>query len=79
MDTKKLCKALSLSWTTVEKIFICDPNFSKMRVGKEWVFNRQEVQDYIDKWSAEFKQREIKGYAISFIKKYLGRKGVPNT
>ena len=51
MDTKQLCKMLSLSWPTVEKLFIRDPNFPKMRIGSKWLFNRKEVEAYIDHWS----------------------------
>lgn len=53
MDTKQLCKMLSLSWPTVEKIFLSDPNFPSIRVGKKWLFNRKQVQEYIDRWSVE--------------------------
>jgi excisionase family DNA binding protein len=57
MDTKQLCKMLSLSWPTVEKLFLRDPNFPSMRVGKKWLFNRNQVQDYINRWSIEIKQK----------------------
>lgn len=53
MDTKQLCKMLSLSWPTVEKQFLSDPNFPSIRIGKKWVFNRKQVQEYIDHWSIE--------------------------
>lgn len=56
MDTKQLCKMLSLSWPTVEKLFLSDPNFPSIRIGKKWVFNRKQVQDYIDSWSIEKKK-----------------------
>lgn len=56
MDTKQLCKMLSLSWPTVEKLFLSDPNFPSTRIGKKWVFNRKQVQDYIDSWSIEKKK-----------------------
>jgi hypothetical protein len=56
MDTKQLCKMLSLSWPTVEKLFLSDPDFPSIRIGKKWVFNRKQVQDYIDRWSIEKKQ-----------------------
>ncbi|MEH7340860.1 helix-turn-helix domain-containing protein [Priestia megaterium] len=56
MDTKQLCKVLSLSWPTVEKLFLSDPNFPSMRIGKKWLFNRKQVQDYIDHWSIEKKK-----------------------
>jgi excisionase family DNA binding protein len=56
MDTKQLCKMLSLSWPTVEKLFLSDPNFPSIRVGKKWVFNRKHVQEYIDRWSIEIRK-----------------------
>jgi excisionase family DNA binding protein len=56
MDTKQLCKMLSLSWPTVEKIFLSDPNFPSMRVGKKWLFNRKLVQDYVDRWAIGVKR-----------------------
>ncbi|WP_042454618.1 MerR family transcriptional regulator [Neobacillus dielmonensis] len=56
MDTKQLCKMLSLSWPTIEKLFLSDPNFPSIRIGKKWVFNRKQVQDYIDLWSIEKKK-----------------------
>jgi hypothetical protein len=57
MDSKQLCKMLSLSWPTVEKTFLSDPNFPSIRLGSKWLFNRYEVQDYINRWSIEIKQR----------------------
>ncbi|WP_110926840.1 helix-turn-helix domain-containing protein [Bacillus massiliglaciei] len=53
MDTKQLCKMLSLSWPTVQKLFISDPNFPKFRVGAKWLFHRKQVEAYIDRWSSE--------------------------
>ncbi|MEC3814159.1 DNA-binding protein [Bacillus safensis] len=53
MDSKQLCKTLNLSWPTVEKLFLNDPNFPKIRVGKKWIFNREEVQKYINLWFIE--------------------------
>ncbi|RHW31507.1 DNA-binding protein [Neobacillus notoginsengisoli] len=57
LDSKKLCQMLSLSWPTIEKTFLSDPNFPKMRVGTKWMFNRNEVQAYIDRWSADKRKR----------------------
>lgn len=54
MDSKQLCKMLSLSWPTVEKIFISDPNFPKMKVGTKWLFHRGQVQSYINQWSDQY-------------------------
>lgn len=57
MDSKQLCKMLTLSWPTIEKLFLNDPNFPKIRVGKKWVFNRREVQVYIDRWSVRIREQ----------------------
>lgn len=57
MDSKQLCKMLSLSWPTVEKIFLSDPNFPSIRIGSKWLFNRNEVQAYINQWSQDVKRR----------------------
>jgi hypothetical protein len=56
MDAKQLCKFLSLSWPTVEKVFLCDSNFPSIRIGKKWQFNRKQVQEYIDRWSIEIRK-----------------------
>lgn len=57
MDSKQLCKMLNLSWPTIEKLFLSDPKFPKIRVGKKWIFNRKEVQTYIDCWSENIQQK----------------------
>jgi hypothetical protein len=51
MDSKQLRKMLNLSWPTIEKVFLSDPNFPKMRIGTKWLFNRQQVKEYVDRWS----------------------------
>lgn len=55
MDSKQLCKMLSLSYPTVEKTFLRNPKFPKIRVGSKWLFNRKEVQEFIDRWSIDNK------------------------
>lgn len=57
MNSKQLCKMLNLSWPTIEKLFLRDPNFPSIRVGKKWVFNRKEVQEYIDSWFVEIREQ----------------------
>lgn len=57
MDSKQLCKMLNLSWPTIEKLFLNDPNFPSIRVGKKWLFNRREVQEYIDHWSEYIREQ----------------------
>lgn len=57
MDSKQLCTTLSLSWPTIEKLFLHDPRFPSIRIGKKWVFNRKEVQEYIDSWSGGIREQ----------------------
>lgn len=57
IDTKELCKLLSLSRPTVEKLFIYNPDFPSIRVGKKWLFNRQEVKEYINRWSIDVRKK----------------------
>lgn len=57
MDSKQLCKMLSLSWPTVEKLFLYDPNFPSIRIGKKWVFSRKAVQEYIDRWCSDVREK----------------------
>lgn len=57
MDSKQLCKMLNLSWPTVEKVFISDPHFPSIRIGKKWAFNRREVADYLDRWCVDVRKK----------------------
>jgi excisionase family DNA binding protein len=56
IDVKELCKMLSLSRPTVEKLFLYNPDFPKIRVGKKWLFNRKEVEAYIKQWSINIRK-----------------------
>lgn len=57
MNSKQLCKMLSLSWPTVEKVFLSNPDFPSIRIGSKWLFNRNEVQSYVNKWSLEMRKK----------------------
>lgn len=57
MDSKQLCKMLSLSWPTIERLFLGDPHFPSIRIGSKWLFNRKEVEAYIDCWSVQVKEK----------------------
>ncbi|MCR8978654.1 helix-turn-helix domain-containing protein [Brevibacillus laterosporus] len=57
MDMKELCKMLSLSRPTVEKLFIYNPDFPSMRVDKKWLFPRKEVETYIKRWSIDVRKK----------------------
>ncbi|KKB33791.1 MerR family transcriptional regulator [Bacillus thermotolerans] len=58
MNSKQLCKFLNLSWPTIQQTFLIDPSFPSIRLGSKWLFNRKEVQEYIDYWSSEVKRKE---------------------
>jgi excisionase family DNA binding protein len=55
IDTNELCRLLSLSRPTVEKLFIYNEAFPSVRIGKKWLFKRNEVEAYINKWFKENK------------------------
>lgn len=56
MTTKELRQTLNLSWPTIEKLFLADPNFPSIRMGSKWLFNRRAVQEYIDRWFMDIKE-----------------------
>lgn len=51
IDMKELCRLLSLSRPTVDMVFMSDPNFPRIRVGKKLLFNRKAIEKYIDEWT----------------------------
>jgi predicted DNA-binding transcriptional regulator AlpA len=57
IDTKELCKMLSLSRPTVEKLFICKPDFPVIRIGKKLLYNRKEIEVYIDEWGKNIRKK----------------------
>ncbi|MFA9559857.1 helix-turn-helix domain-containing protein [Evansella sp. AB-rgal1] len=63
MDMKELCKMLSLSRPTVEKLFIYNSDFPSLRVGKKWLFPRKDVEEYIKRWSIDVRK---KGGSVDF-------------
>ncbi|MFP5114825.1 helix-turn-helix domain-containing protein [Bacillaceae bacterium C204] len=57
IDVKELCRMLSISRPTCEKLFIFNPKFPAMRVGKKWLFHRREVEEYIQKWAIDVRKK----------------------
>ena len=57
LDSKELCKILNLSWPTIEKLFLQDPNFPSIRIGKKWLFIREKVKEYIHQWSDSIRDK----------------------
>lgn len=53
MDSKQLRKMLNLSWPTIEKVFLRDPNFPRLKIGVKHLFPRKEVEKYIERWSSQ--------------------------
>lgn len=56
-DTKELCKMLSLSRPTVDKVFLKNPDFPTIRVGKKWLFNRKEVEEFMKEWTKDVRKK----------------------
>lgn len=57
IDAKELCRMLSLSRPTVEKLFISEPDFPVLRYGKKLLFNRKEIEIYINEWSKNVRKK----------------------
>jgi hypothetical protein len=55
MDSKQLRKMLNLSWPTIQKVFLRDPNFPCLKIGVKHLFPRKEVERYIERWASEMK------------------------
>lgn len=56
---KELCRLLNLSYPTIEKVFMSDPKFRDLciRIGTRVLFNRKEVEKYINTWSVNNRGR----------------------
>ncbi|MBE1557008.1 DNA-binding protein [Sporosarcina limicola] len=50
MDSKQLTTYLNMSWPTVVKHFLYEEEFGAIRLGSKWLFNRKEVDKYMDKF-----------------------------
>lgn len=55
MNSKQLCEYLNMSWNTIVDSFLYDDEFPSLKVGTKWLFNRKEVQKYMEKYYDEVK------------------------
>ncbi|MEK3889637.1 helix-turn-helix domain-containing protein [Bacillus sp. FSL K6-3431] len=55
MNSKQLCEYLNMSWNTIVDSFLYDEEFPSLKVGTKWLFNRKEVQKYMEKYYDEVK------------------------
>lgn len=55
MNSKQLCEYLNMSWNTIVESFLYDEEFPSLKVGTKWLFNRKEVQKYMEKYYDEVK------------------------
>ena len=53
MNSKQLSAYLNLSWNTIVENFLYDEDFPCLRAGSKWLFNRKEVQEYMDNYYEE--------------------------
>lgn len=55
MDARQLEKYLSLSWPTISKVFLSDPDFPTLKKGKCYMFHNKDVDRYLDRYYEELK------------------------
>ena len=53
MNSKQLATYLNLSWNTIADIFLYDDEFPSLRAGSKWLFNKKEVQAFMNKYYDE--------------------------
>ncbi|MCM3676906.1 helix-turn-helix domain-containing protein [Peribacillus simplex] len=53
MDSKQLATYLNMSWNTIVSHLLYDEKFPKVRLGSKWLFNRKEVQEFMEKYYLE--------------------------
>ncbi|MCU6603921.1 helix-turn-helix domain-containing protein [Peribacillus frigoritolerans] len=53
MDSKQLATYLNMSWNTIVSHLLYDEKFPKLRLGSKWLFNRKEVQEFMEKYYLE--------------------------
>jgi excisionase family DNA binding protein len=50
MNSKQLSAYLNMSWNTIVEHLLYDKEFPSIRLGSKWLFNRKEVERYMDKY-----------------------------
>lgn len=49
MNSKQLQKYLNMSWSSIEKLFLHDPDFGAVRLGSRWLFHKETVITYMQR------------------------------
>jgi len=68
MDSKQLTAYLNMSWPTVVKHFLYEEEFGAIRLGSKWLFNRKQVEKYMDKFYTAV--RESGGDIQKYVNKF---------
>lgn len=55
LNTKQLEEYLGMSWPTITKVFLGDPDFPVLRKGKHYIFHKKELDKYLDEYCEEVK------------------------
>ncbi|CDQ41531.1 helix-turn-helix domain-containing protein [Virgibacillus salexigens] len=50
MNSKQLSAYLNMSWNTIVENLLYEDNFPSIRLGSKWLFNRKEVEAYMEKY-----------------------------
>ncbi|PAL05263.1 helix-turn-helix domain-containing protein [Peribacillus simplex] len=53
MNSRQLAAYLNMSWNTICENLLYDQEFPSLRLGSKWLFNKKEVQMYMDKYYIE--------------------------
>ncbi len=55
MNTRQLEEYVGMSWPTITKVFLGDPDFPILRKGKHYIFHKKELDLYLDRYYEEVK------------------------
>lgn len=56
MNTRQLEEYLGMSWPTITKVFLHDPEFPVLRKGKHYTFHKKDLDVYLDRYYEEVKR-----------------------
>lgn len=56
MNSRQLEEYVGLSWPTITKIFLSDPEFPVLKKGKHYMFHKKDVDAYSDVYYEELKR-----------------------
>lgn len=55
MNSRQLEEYLNLSWPTIAKTFLGDPEFPLLKKGKHYMFHKKDLDKYLDCYHEELK------------------------